>query len=223
MTWHRGRTAALVLHRLQGQRTTPLSIGQLHSWRHSSTCSRIHTASASMLDYMFTTERLFCRRWVPDDFDSLVSVYGDADAMRWVGDGAAITPEQCRHWLSVTENNYRTRGYGMFALEDRIPSLVVGFCGLVHPGGQVDAELKYALKRQYWGKGLATEAAKALLNYGAREHGLRKVIATAAPDNLASHKVLLKAGMLRERTMNNDDGSQTQLFVWHYGCLQDAA
>jgi RimJ/RimL family protein N-acetyltransferase len=168
---------------------------------------------------IFVTERLSCRRWVPEDLDALVAVYGDADAMRWVGEGVALTLEQCRHWLSVTEHNYRARGYGMFALEDRVTLDVVGFCGLVHPKAQLDAELKYAFKRSCWGRGLATEAAKGLLAYGARAHGLQRVIATAAPDNLASHKVLLKAGMTAAGIRCNDDGSQTQRFVWHPGSL----
>jgi RimJ/RimL family protein N-acetyltransferase len=180
-------------------------------------------AGLPMSLYIFHTDRLSCRRWVPDDFEALVRVYGDADAMRWVGDGVAITPDQCKHWFEVTENNYRARGYGMFALEDRSTSLVVGFCGLVHPGGQTDAEIMYAFERQYWGRGLASEAAKALLTYGAREHGLLKVIATTAPDNHASHRVLLKAGMSPAGTRDNSDGSQTKLFVWQPGKQENAA
>jgi RimJ/RimL family protein N-acetyltransferase len=176
-----------------------------------------------MITYIFHTDRLSCRRWLPEDFDALVRVYGDADAMRWVGEGLAITPEQCRHWLEVTENNYRTRGYGMFSLEDRTTSLVVGFCGLVHPGGQLDAEIKYALDRRYWGHGLATEAATSLLAYGAREHAIPKVIATAAPDNHASHRVLLKAGMSPAGTRTNADSSQTRLFVWQPSQQPNAA
>jgi len=65
----------------------------------------------------------------------MLAVYGDADAMRWVGDGEPITHEACVKWLEVTENNYRVRGYGMFALVNRKTQEVLGFCGLVHPGG----------------------------------------------------------------------------------------
>ena len=176
-----------------------------------------------MTTYIFSTDRLSCRRWVPEDFEPLVRVYGDADAMRWVGDGVAITPDQCRHWLEITENNYRSRGYGMFTLEDCSTSHVIGFCGLVHPGGQPDAEIKYALDRHYWGRGLATEAATSLLAYGAREHGLPKIIATAAPDNHASHRVLLKAGMSPAGTRINSDGTLTRLFVWQPSQKPNAA
>ena len=76
-----------------------------------------------MSSYIFHTDRVACRRWLPEDFDALNRVYGDANAMRWVGEGVAITPERCKKWLEVTENNYRTRGYGMFALEGSCGSL----------------------------------------------------------------------------------------------------
>lgn len=163
---------------------------------------------------VFTTARLVGRRWVPADVDAVQAVYGDADAMRWVGDGEPITRSDSERWMEVTANNYRTRGYGMFALVDRTGGDVVGFCGLVHPGGQVEAEVKYALRRSHWGLGLATEAVVALLAYGASVHGLRQVIATTAPENEASHRVLLKAGLRKAELRDNDDGSQTQVFRW---------
>jgi RimJ/RimL family protein N-acetyltransferase len=163
---------------------------------------------------IFVTDRLICRRWLPQDLSALLEVYGDVDAMRWVGDGVAITPDECSNWLAVTENNYQTRGYGMFALEDPETHVPVGFCGLVHPGGQIEAEIKYALKRKFWGRGLATEAARALLAYGSNTHGVDYVIATTAPENVASHRVLLKAGMEKCQLRRDDDGAYTQLFEW---------
>jgi len=167
-----------------------------------------------MDNIIFESERLRCRRWQPTDVDPLLLVYGDAEAMRWVGDGAPISQAECEAWLKVTENNYRTRGYGMFALEERAAGQVVGFCGLVHPGGQQEAEVKYAFLRAYWGRGLATEAVKALLFYGATHHALTRVIATVAPENLASQRVLLKAGMAKTELRHDEDGSDTQLFEW---------
>lgn len=163
---------------------------------------------------LFETARLRCRRWIDSDLAALLAVYGDADAMRWVGDGQPLSRAGCEAWLDVTTSNYRTRGYGMFALEDRTSGEVVGFCGLVHPGGQVDVEIKYALSRPTWGRGLATEAVRALLAHGASAHGLTHVIATVAPGNLASQRVLEKAGMARGPLRRNGDGSQTQLFAW---------
>lgn len=166
---------------------------------------------------IFATPRLRGRRLVPADVDALLEVYGDAEAMRWVGDGQPLDRAACERWIDVTLRNYATRGYGMFALVDRAgegSDAVIGFAGLVHPGGQREAELKYALRRASWGRGLATEAAAALLACGAARFGLERVIATAYPDNLASHRVLEKAGMRRGELRREDDGSDTQLFEW---------
>ena len=141
-------------------------------------------------------------------------VYGDAEAMRWVGDGNPISQAECEAWLTVTENNYRKRGYGMFAIEDRASGQVIGFCGLVHPGDQQDAEVKYAFLRAYWGRGLATETVRALLLYGATHHALTRVIATVAPENKASQRVLLKAGMVKTELRHNEDDPYTHVFEW---------
>ena len=68
--------------------------------------------------------------------------------------------------------------------------------------------------RAVWGRGLATEAARALLGYGAAAHGLQRIIATVAPDNQASQRVLAKAGMQRGALRHDEDGTDTQLFHW---------
>jgi len=180
-------------------------------------------------DVLFETARLRCRRWVATDLEPLLAVYADAEAMRFVGDGRPITRDECARWLEVTAANYARRGYGMFALESRPaqvrnaggapaePATVVGFCGLVHPGNQVQPEVKYAFRRSHWGLGLASEAVPALLRYGAAAHGLAHVIATVAPGNAASQRVLRKAGMRLDHERRNDDGSMTLVFAWRAG------
>lgn len=165
----------------------------------------------------FQTPRLLVRRWRDTDLPALLATYGDADAMRWVGDGRAITPEECVQWLDVTRANYARRGYGMFAVERRDTAEVVGFCGIVHPGGQPEPEVKYAFLRSCWGRGYATEAVVGLVAYAAGVHRLRLLTATAAPAHLASHRVLLKAGLQRAELRDNGDGTPTQLFRWQAG------
>ena len=165
----------------------------------------------------FQTPRLLVRRWRVGDLSALLAVYGDAEAMRWVGEGRAITHEECVQWLSVTQANYEKRGYGMFAIEERSTPGVIGFCGIVHPGGQPEPEVKYALLRSHWGRGIATEAVAGLIAYGVKAHGLGLLIATAAPANLASHRVLLKAGMRQAELRADEDGTHTQVFRWSAG------
>jgi [ribosomal protein S5]-alanine N-acetyltransferase len=168
-----------------------------------------------MSEIIFETERLQCRKLTSGDFQAMLEVYGDADAMRWVGDGSPLTEDEAKRWLEVTENNYYRRGYGMFALVEKSIGNVIGFCGIVHPGGQQEAEVKYAFLRSRWGQGFATEAVKELIRYGRRKHGLAYIIATVAPENLASQNVLSKVSMSKGELQNNEDGSQTQVFEWH--------
>jgi len=165
-----------------------------------------------MSKFLFETSRLYVRQPQSSDIDALYAIYGDADAMRWVGDGQPLVRSQCEEWLAVTQHNYATRGYGMFTIVERQSHAIIGFCGLVHPGGQAKVEIKYALHREFWGKGFASEAASALLKYGASAYGLQHVIATTAPENKASHHVLLNAGMVRDELRRNEDGSFTQMF-----------
>jgi RimJ/RimL family protein N-acetyltransferase len=161
----------------------------------------------------FSTARLLVRRWRASDLEAFFAIYGDAQAMRWVGDGSPISREDCVRWMDVTRTNYEKRGYGMFAVEELASPGVIGFCGIVHPGGQAEPEVKYALLRSCWGRGFATEIASALIEYAYRVHQLHMLIATVAPANLASQNVLLKAGMQRTGLRANADGSTTQMFL----------
>ena len=168
-----------------------------------------------MTETLFETQRLLCRRWRAEDIEPLFTVYSDPQAMRWVGDGQPLSRAHCETWLAVTEANYATRGYGMFAVVEKDSNAVIGFCGLVHPGGQNEPEIKYAFFRSSWGRGLASEVVPALLAYGAEQHGLRVIMATVAAENLASQRVLLKAGMVAREQWPGEDGSSTHVYEWH--------
>jgi len=166
-------------------------------------------------EFLFATPRLCVRRLREGDVGALFAVYGDAEAMRWVGDGRPLSQAQCVDWVAVTRRNVAARGYGMSVLTDRTSADVLGFCGLVHPNGQPEAEIKYALRRSAWGRGLATEAVAGMLAWGTRTFGITRVIATAAADNTASHRVLRKAGLQSGEARIDVDGTTTCVFVWH--------
>jgi RimJ/RimL family protein N-acetyltransferase len=161
---------------------------------------------------VFLSPRLRCRHWVAADRAAVLAVYGDADAMRYVGDGTPLPEADADRWLDVTARNYARRGYGMFALEERATGQVVGFAGLVHPGDQAEAEVKYAFARAWWGRGLATEAVRHLLEAAEARYGLTDVIATVAPGHVASQRVLAKAGLTRRADRVEADGARTVVF-----------
>ena len=159
------------------------------------------------------SERLTFESMGPRHRADMLRVYGDLDAMRWVGDGTAITEEECERWFDVTAENLRRRGYAMMALRSRATGAVLGFAGLVHPGGQDEPELKYALERGSWGVGLATEAGTALLSWGQGVLGMGRIQATVAEPHAASRRVLEKLGMVIEGREAEDDGSATLVYA----------
>lgn len=163
---------------------------------------------------LFETSRLRCRRWLASDLQAIFAIYSDPVAMRWVGDGRPITYDQCVRWLEVTESNYARYGYGMFLLEERGSGQVIGCCGLIHPDGQPEAEIKYAFLQSHWGRGLASEAVPAMLACAASRFGLQWVIATVAPENQASQRVLTKAGMCLRAPRADGDGGTTLVYEW---------
>lgn len=185
----------------------------------AASCRRVAVMDGSLLPMsqsVFQTPRLQARHLTDADVDAMLAVYGDPAVVRFVAGGEPLDRPGCEYWVEVTRRNYASRGYGMLALVERSSGTVVGFCGLVHPAGQAEPEIKYALRRDCWGKGFATEAATGLLGY-ARQLGLSDVIASTDPRNEASHRVLLKAGMQQDGLRREEDGSFTRLFRWSPG------
>ena len=161
---------------------------------------------------VFRTERLCVRRWRSDDEPELLALYSIDKVVRWVDDGQPLSPSEAARWMDVTFSNYQKQGYGMFAVEENRGAKIVGFGGLVHPSGQIDAEVKYAFFPEVWGHGFATEFVRGLLKWAQFTHGLTRTIATVAPENLASQHVLVKSGFLQSETRMESDGSRTEVF-----------
>lgn len=166
-----------------------------------------------MSQIAFQTARLYGRRLCYTDVDAMLALYGNPDVVRYVGEGMPLDRSGCERWIEVTLRNYAERGYGMFALIERESGAIVGFCGLVHPSGQVEAEIKYALYPSQWGKGFATEAAMGLFSF-AKSIGITKVIATVHPNNDPSKQVLIKAGMTQCSKSAQNSDSEDLLFYW---------
>lgn len=164
---------------------------------------------------VFRTARLSVRRWRPTDEPDLLSLYSIERVVRWVDDGQALSPAEASRWMDVTFSNYQKRGYGMFVVEEYSGAKTIGFGGLVHPGGQSEAEVKYAFLPNVWGHGFATEFLQGLLRWAKSAGRLSHVIATVAPKNLASQRVLLKSGFRHSDGRIESDGSRTEVFEVH--------
>lgn len=161
---------------------------------------------------LYETRSLIVRHLTRQDVETMTAVYGNAEAMRWVGDGSPLDRAGCEKWIDVTLSNYQERGYGMSALQLKTSGTVIGFCGIVHPHQQQEPEIKYALLQDFWGQGLATEAVAGMLTYAREALGLQRVIATVAPENLASQCILIKSGMLQIESLMEHGVEVTRIF-----------
>ncbi|EDY83995.1 acetyltransferase, GNAT family [Verrucomicrobiia bacterium DG1235] len=179
--------------------------------------------ACSQSSILFETDRLVVRSITQDDVDSIYAVYSAPKAMRWVGDGQPIKYNDCIKWVEVTANNYASRGYGLSALQLSDTGEIIGFCGLVHPNGQHEPEIKYALLERYWGKGYASECVKGMIQYGHKQYGMDSIIATVAAENAASQKVLAKCDMRHRETITEDDNSSTLVFAWSPKTIETSA
>lgn len=155
-----------------------------------------------------TTDRLVLRRFTADDVDALVELDNDPAVMRYVNGGvpvprAEIVDETIPAFLGYYERGDR---YGFWAVEE------VGdrrFLGWFHfrPGegdGPDEPELGYRLHTAAWGRGYATEIARALIDRGFAEQGVERVRAETMVVNVASRRVMEKVGMRHLRTFHAD-------------------
>lgn len=97
--------------------------------------------------------------------------------------------------------SYRKYGFGKWAVLLKETSQLIGYCGIAveEIDGKQETELGYRLSENYWEHGLATEAARAALDYGFNKLGLPDIIAVVEPANIASVRVIEKLGMEYKR------------------------
>jgi RimJ/RimL family protein N-acetyltransferase len=150
------------------------------------------------------TPRLVLRRFTRADADNLVSLNADPDVMRFITGGVPIGRGEIEEELLPAFLGYYERfdGYGFWAAVEKQIGEFLG-CFFLTPregGAPGEAELGFRLRKSAWGKGYATEGSRALIRSGFTEFGLRRVVADTMAGNLASRRVLEKAGLRLVRT-----------------------
>src|SRR5258706_6764402 len=146
------------------------------------------------------TKRLFFRRLTMDDLEDLFALYQSHDVRKYYSEGIPSYAETKQELVRMIEQCYAKYGFGMWATIYKATDKFIGRCGLTPMDieGHEEIEVGYMLAREYCGQGLATEAAKAILQYGFDELKLSRLICVINPGNEASSKVALKIGMTLE-------------------------
>jgi ribosomal-protein-alanine N-acetyltransferase len=145
------------------------------------------------------TERLVLRRYTREDLDAWHrQIFDDPEVMRYLPGGHPIPREQLEGAHERGAKHWKDHGYGVWVVCDRATGQLIGHCGLRFLDEVAETEVLYGLGRRYWGRGLATEAARAAVEFGFGQAGLLRIVAFSVPANIASRKVMEHLGMRLE-------------------------
>lgn len=152
---------------------------------------------------MLITRRLLFRHFVFTDLDELYrEIYHTPEVAGMLSPTGTLSREQTAGILYRRLKHWHDHGFGVWALIDKQTQELVGHCGLHYLSNTPpEVELTYTIKPAYWRQGLATEAARAVLQWGFTELKFNRIAAVTGPSNLASQRVLEKLGMKYEKNM----------------------
>jgi ribosomal-protein-alanine N-acetyltransferase len=145
------------------------------------------------------TPRLLLRKFTAEDAEALEALLGDPAVMEFYP--APLDRRGVEDWIARNLGRYQRDGHGLWAMALRDSKQVIGDCGCImqEVEGRNEVEVGYHVRRDLWGRGYATEAARACLEYAFTRLGARRVISMIRPPNLASRRVAEKNGMVCEK------------------------
>jgi RimJ/RimL family protein N-acetyltransferase len=154
--------------------------------------------------FSLETDRLLLRPWKAEDLPGFARMNADPLVMEYLP--RALDEESSRKLMKRFEQHFKKYGYGLYALEDKEKSAFVGFTGLNHVEFSAAftpaIEIAWRLDYEYWGRGYATEAARAVLEHGHGALGLEEIVSFTVHDNTRSIGVMEKIRMIRD--LNGD-------------------
>jgi RimJ/RimL family protein N-acetyltransferase len=142
-----------------------------------------------------TTPRLVLRPWQLEDASVLFDILQQADILKYFPRTTPPPIDRVEKYIAHHHAHWQERGYGHWAVVENETKLVIGWCGLEFLPETAETEVAYLLSTPFWGKGFATEAARASLAYGFDVVRLQQVIGLVHPENIASRRVLEKNGL----------------------------
>jgi ribosomal-protein-alanine N-acetyltransferase len=153
------------------------------------------------------TERLRLRRLEPADLDELARLYADPDVRRYFPEGTLTREETWEELEWFLDGHPEHPELGLWAAIHKPSGRFIGRCGLLPwtIEGREEVEVAYLLARKYWGQGLGSEIARALVRYGFATLGLKRLISLIDPLNEPSKRTALSAGLAFERVIVLDD------------------
>ena len=149
-----------------------------------------------------TTDRLVLRGFTHQDVDALHDVLSERDVHRYFPRTDPPTREQVEIVIADQLAHWEKHQCGWWAVLLRENGKLIGWCGLQFLPEFDEIEVAYLVGKPYWGKGLATEAARAAVQFGFQSRALERIVALASVENGASQRVIQKLGMTLVEQLN---------------------
>jgi ribosomal-protein-alanine N-acetyltransferase len=144
---------------------------------------------------VFETPRLLLRQFTEEDAPLILQLNSDPEIVKYVHEPVLTNEEQAKKiLLDIILPQYKNN-LGRWAIHTKSSNEFIGWCGLKYRLELNEIDLGYRLKKDAWGKGYATEAAKHTLDHGLNNLNLQLITGRAHIENIASLKVLEKIGM----------------------------
>ena len=149
------------------------------------------------------TTRLHLRRFTLEDVGIFYELGSRPEVIRYAHRTPLQSLEEARErLLAAPLHDYATRGYGRLLIIEKASSLPIGWCGLKYVDELGEVDIGYRLLPEFWGKGYALEACRAVLEHGWPHAGLHRIVATCMPENARSLRVLAALGFVYERRVH---------------------
>ena len=158
---------------------------------------------------MIETERLILREILPSDADAMFELDSDPEVHRYLGNASVKSRKKILEIIDFIRGQYNVFGIGRWAVVLKENNKFIGWAGLKYVNEPMNAlsgyyDLGYRFTRKYWGKGYATEASAALMDYAFNKLKIPCVYALIEADNLKSRRVLEKVGFHEDKPMTID-------------------
>jgi RimJ/RimL family protein N-acetyltransferase len=154
------------------------------------------------MDKVIDTGRLVLRKFTLDDLEAFFALCSRQEIIRYAQSTPLASLDEARAMMHAAPfHDYATHGYGRFACVWKETGEVIGFSGLKYVPEISDTELGYRFLPEYWGRGLATEAGRASIEFARSDLCLKRLVALVHPDNVASASVVTKLGFAVEKQL----------------------
>jgi RimJ/RimL family protein N-acetyltransferase len=188
------------------------------------------SSSASTPDPALRSERLSLSPLGPAHLDALWPINADPEVMAFIG--APLTREASADLIERAVAHWERHGFGLFAATERDSGELIGWIGLVVPSFEARftpcVEIGWRLARQFWGRGLASEGARAVRAHAHRTLDIEEIVSFTAATNIRSRAVMERVGLTRDEASDFDhpnvpDGDPLRPHVLYRGRANESA